>query len=239
MKETKLWSKGLFKNGDGIKTPKITVNKSNEFVEVIYQGPETGFSLESAVYNPNDTIHQMSNVFTYETNKHLLDLYQQGIFLIPEMDKIEFEKKSKYFRIKIHFSPTNEESAILKVNRRGGMGHLASSGKKEMVNKCNEYFGCEDVYTYKSGNIVEYFISYRNSSIKKTLTEDKINEIYKLGSKGDMVKKIQEKLGFKLTECDGVFGKKTDEKIKEFQNNNGLVPDGVVGSKTLEKMGII
>ena len=44
----------------------------------------------------NDTIHQMSNVFTYETNKHLTDLYNSGVYLKPKMDQIEFEKKSKY-----------------------------------------------------------------------------------------------------------------------------------------------
>jgi hypothetical protein len=236
MKETKLWSKGLFKNGDGIKTPKITVNKSEEYSEVIYQGPETGFSLESAVYNPNDTIHQMSNVFTYETNKHLTDLYNSGVYLKPKMDQIEFEKKSKYFRIKVYFEKTDEVNSILKINRRGGMGHPATSGKKEMIEKCSEYLGCDKVYTYKSGSITEYFICYKNSSIKKPKTEI---QIFKVGSEGDMVKKIQKSLGFEDKNCDGKFGLKTEQKVKEFQKKNEMNPDGIVGPQTLKKLNII
>jgi peptidoglycan hydrolase-like protein with peptidoglycan-binding domain len=58
---------------------------------------------------------------------------------------------------------------------------------------------------------------------------------YKLGSKGDVVKLIQEKLGLK---ADGIFGKGTEAAVKEFQKNNGLVVDGIVGQGTLTKMGI-
>ena len=239
MKETKLWSKGTFKNGDGVKTPKITVNKSNDFIEVIYQGPEIGFSIESAVYNPGDSIHQMSNVFTYESNKHLLELYNQGIYLKPNMDKIEFEKKPKYFRIKINFSITDEPNAILRINRRGGMGHPATSGKKEMNTKCKEYFGCDNIHTYKSGSITEHFICYRNSEVKKVINEITTQQIYKVGSEGEMVKKIQQKLGFTDKECDGKFGNKTKDMVINFQKNNGLNGDGVVGKVTLQKLGII
>jgi hypothetical protein len=70
--EKRAWSKGVFDNGDGVNTPKISINKGANFFDVKYEGPETGFSVESAVYNPGDSIHQMSNVFPYESNKHLL-----------------------------------------------------------------------------------------------------------------------------------------------------------------------
>lgn len=35
---------------------------------------------------------------------------------------------------------------------------------------------------------------------------------------------------------DGVFGKLTEEAVKEFQRTNGLKPDGIVGDKTWEKL---
>ena len=60
--------------------------------------------------------------------------------------------------------------------------------------------------------------------------------LLKNGSKGDDVKKLQEKLG--LT-ADGAFGPGTEASVKDWQRRNGLIPDGVVGPATLRAMGII
>ena len=57
--------------------------------------------------------------------------------------------------------------------------------------------------------------------------------LLKVGSKGDDVKKLQEKLG--LT-ADGSFGPNTEKKVKEWQSANGLTADGVVGDGTWSKM---
>ena len=57
----------------------------------------------------------------------------------------------------------------------------------------------------------------------------------KLGSKGDVVKQIQQKLGIS---ADGNFGPGTEKSVKEWQTKNGLTADGIVGPSTLEKMGI-
>ena len=50
-----------------------------------------------------------------------------------------------------------------------------------------------------------------------------------VGSKGEDVKRLQHLLH--LAE-DGIFGKLTEEAVKEFQRENGLVVDGIVGDKT-------
>ena len=57
--------------------------------------------------------------------------------------------------------------------------------------------------------------------------------LLKVGSKGDDVKKLQEKLG--LT-ADGSFGPNTEKAVKEWQSKNGLTSDGVVGDGTWAKM---
>lgn len=62
--------------------------------------------------------------------------------------------------------------------------------------------------------------------------EERLESI-RVGSRGDIVKKVQEKLG--LT-ADGVFGKVTEQYVKEWQEANGLVADGIVGPKTIAKM---
>jgi putative chitinase len=57
--------------------------------------------------------------------------------------------------------------------------------------------------------------------------------ILKNGSKGDEVKKLQEKLG---VEAIGTFGPKTEAAVKAWQKANGLKDDGIVGPKTWAKL---
>jgi putative chitinase len=60
--------------------------------------------------------------------------------------------------------------------------------------------------------------------------------VLKVGSKGDMVKKMQKVLG---VAADGDFGPGTEKAVKAWQTKNGLTADGVVGPKTMAKMGIV
>jgi putative chitinase len=57
--------------------------------------------------------------------------------------------------------------------------------------------------------------------------------ILKNGSKGDDVKKLQEKLG---VEVIGTFGPKTEAAVKAWQKANGLKDDGIVGDATWAKL---
>ena len=57
--------------------------------------------------------------------------------------------------------------------------------------------------------------------------------LLKNGSKGEDVKKLQEKLG---VEAIGTFGPKTEAAVKEWQKANGLKDDGVVGDTTWSKL---
>lgn len=56
---------------------------------------------------------------------------------------------------------------------------------------------------------------------------------YKRGSTGAVVKQIQEAL-FLL--ADGIYGAMTEDAVKNFQRENGLTVDGVVGPATLAKL---
>lgn len=59
--------------------------------------------------------------------------------------------------------------------------------------------------------------------------------ILKLGSRGNEVKALQEKLNLK---ADGIFGLITEEAVKDFQRSNGLEVDGIVGANTLSKLNL-
>lgn len=60
--------------------------------------------------------------------------------------------------------------------------------------------------------------------------------ILKLGSRGNEVKALQEKLNLK---ADGIFGPITEEAVKDFQRANGLEVDGIVGADTLSKLNLL
>jgi len=57
--------------------------------------------------------------------------------------------------------------------------------------------------------------------------------ILKIGSKGEDVKKLQQKLGLS---ADGVFGPGTEKAVKKWQIDNDLGADGIVGEGTWNKM---
>lgn len=56
------------------------------------------------------------------------------------------------------------------------------------------------------------------------------------GARGDLVKAIQKKLG--LSPLDGVFGPMTEAKVRQFQRDKGLVPDGIVGPASWAALGV-
>lgn len=58
-------------------------------------------------------------------------------------------------------------------------------------------------------------------------------ELYKLGSKGAVVKQIQQALHLYP---DGIFGVNTQAVVKKWQAENGLRADGIVGPATLAKL---
>lgn len=56
---------------------------------------------------------------------------------------------------------------------------------------------------------------------------------YKRGSTGAVVKQIQEAL---YLLADGIYGAITEDAVKNFQRENGLTVDGIVGPATLAKL---
>lgn len=58
-------------------------------------------------------------------------------------------------------------------------------------------------------------------------------ETVRVGSRGETVRLVQEKLG--LT-ADGVFGPGTERAVKQWQLENGLTADGIIGPKSLARL---
>lgn len=63
----------------------------------------------------------------------------------------------------------------------------------------------------------------------------------RVGSRGNEVKAIQEKLkerGLYKGSVDGVFGEGTKKAVIQFQKQQGLTQDGVAGPATLKRLGV-
>lgn len=63
----------------------------------------------------------------------------------------------------------------------------------------------------------------------------------KLGSRGDEVRRIQNKLkqlGFYNGSVDGIYGAATQKAVRRFQASVGITVDGIAGSKTLLYLGL-
>ena len=70
--------------------------------------------------------------------------------------------------------------------------------------------------------------------IRGNQTEEMLRTIIlKVGSRGDVVGWVQCRVGAGI---DNIFGQETKNKVKEFQQRNGLVVDGIVGYNTLNKI---
>lgn len=74
-----------------------------------------------------------------------------------------------------------------------------------------------------------------------SLTSSSVQAVSKYGSSGDEVIEIQQKLselGYYYGNIDGNFGNDTKKAVIQFQKDNNLSADGIVGIKTLEALGI-
>lgn len=61
------------------------------------------------------------------------------------------------------------------------------------------------------------------------------SRILRRGMRGEDVRELQNKLaslGYDVGPIDGIFGPRTERAVIQFQKNNGLKVDGIVGPQT-------
>lgn len=95
---------------------------------------------------------------------------------------------------------------------------------------------------FKAGAVSSDILKEAVDGLGKSLVDlSSVESGMKKGSKGDEVKKVQEalkSLGHDLGkwDIDGIFGSKTEEAVKAFQELNGLEVTGIIDEATLEAL---
>lgn len=98
----------------------------------------------------------------------------------------------------------------------------------EIVDYQNGFNGCVDPSPFVEWKSASSLLKNLFNETPKTITKT-----LRYGSTGEQVKILQWILGVKK---DGVFGVQTDRAVRDFQKNNKLVADGIVGEKTRTKL---
>jgi hypothetical protein len=239
------WVDGTFKQGDGIKTPKITITKTPSLVEGLYEGPDAAGCIQRLTVDNGDTPHQLAGILVYnETAPYLKELYRNKTYVKPDMNNITMERvKNKSFKISIPLLSTTEDKAITNMNRRGGMDHAGETAYIDrLANDPNH--ALVEIVTKKAGDMTEKFICFRNIKdfpIKTTPSNEEtkqeepqfieinatdLNDLNKLEQ---MFTIINQKEKYKLTDIKiwSVSPNKTDvnisyNKVKDPNGNTGF-----------------
>lgn len=157
------WVDGTFKQGDGIKTPKITITKTPSLIEGLYEGPDAAGCIQRKDVLNTDTPHQLAGILVYnETPPYLKELYRNGTYVKPDMNNITMERvKNKSFKISIPLLSTTEDKAVTSMNRRGGMDHAGETAYIDELAKDPNH-ALVEIVTKKAGDMTEKFICFRN-----------------------------------------------------------------------------
>jgi L,D-transpeptidase catalytic domain/Putative peptidoglycan binding domain len=135
-------------------------------------------------------------------------------------------------------------------NNPSSIGHYVSSGCVRMYNSDVEWLFSQVAINTPViiTNSVKSFDTIAIANGLKKASSDNSSKpapssgsVLKKGSRGTSVQELQRKLtklGYNTKGIDGVFGANTDQQVRKFQKDYGLVADGIVGSATKKALGL-
>jgi N-acetylmuramoyl-L-alanine amidase len=120
---------------------------------------------------------------------------------------------------------------ILRVPSGSAIGHIVvSQGNGKTIEAHSTKTGC--IESIVSGRRFDYGILppgiefSANSSVISSPPKDVVYKLKTPYMKDQFIKKVQEALGFKGSQADGVYGPVTQGAVVQYQRKNGLVMDG-------------
>jgi putative chitinase len=121
---------------------------------------------------------------------------------------------------------------IVKMTKIINGGDIGLDDRKKRFEKALSVLGSKS--SSASGGTIASVVAAATAVVKSMTSPDlELNTTLTVGSTGDTVKAMQEKLGIG---ADGAFGLGTSRAVKAWQAKNGLVADGIAGPATLKKM---
>ena len=177
--------------------------------------------------------------------ENMIVTQNEAEFLLKK-DLEKFESKVKKYDSKYHWNQNQFDALVSFAYHIGSIDQLTANGTRsvdEISAKIPEY---KKAGGKTLSGLVKRRLEEKNlfdtpvSEYARPIPKAEDTRIYKVGSRGDMVRKIQNALnrnGSHLV-VDGIFGENTYIAVISFQALNGLKKDGIVGPLTLEALGL-
>lgn len=192
----------------------------------------------------------------YDVNKTTVGYYQKD--LSNTGDCTEYGLITQCTEVSTDFTKLKEgvpEVLYMSGHIGGYIGKIVTkNGKQYNVIECTPSFGNGIVYSWvdpdgtrksckggtKNGKWTKHgkatkWVKYVETAPAPIVEDLKKYPTLQKGSKGEYVTKLQTILvqkGYDPKGVDGVFGAGCDAAVKQFQKDNNLTPDGIVGQKT-------
>ena len=159
------------------------------------------------------------------------------------------EKNVSSFDVIYHWNQNQFDALVSFAFNVGSINQLVANGKRtvyEISNKILAYnkAGGKELAGLTRRRKAERLLftrpvngeSISDSNSEKSTKQEVANmPTLKKGCKGNAVKIWQIILGLDKSQVDGVFGPYTEQRTIEYQGENDLLKDGIVGSKTWER----
>ena len=165
---------------------------------------------------------------------------QADAFLKQDIEK--FEKLVEKYNTKYNWNQNEFDALVSFAFNIGSIEQLTAKGTRDRATIAAKLLE----YTKAGGKVLPGLLKRRKEEQALFLTpvhtggqmkpEQSHSSILKAGSKGEVVKQLQQKLaiiGYAPGPADGVFGAKTKAAVMVFQKDAGLTQDGIVGAATL------
>lgn len=154
------------------------------------------------------------------------------------LDRISRNIKSKT-GYSVTYTPDTKKNSVrantIKINK----GTVSpSTTKTDTSNVLGTQVGSKSPLSYAPGQSPQKTNTTTTQWVKAPSEQEVIAGTKKLkpGAVGDVVKKIQQALGFTGRDLDGKFGNNTFNAVKKFQQQAGLEDNGIVGSDTYTRL---
>jgi hypothetical protein len=243
-KDSEMNGQGTYTNSNGVKSSGVWVDSKLDGKFVV--------DLDKLTQS-NQTKTESTNKANWEDVVKYYESNKDPNWKFDKMDKYEI-KNYIYDRIYVKSTDTNDSDLSMKIYDDGDI-FIWNKGKGTGRSYGTwEWDGTKPVIKFK--DISKNASGYVQPTDTDWNAVTKDNKVIGLNAKGPLVKQVQNKLieynysgntGSPITtnvqgcldnveKCDGIYGKSTKEMVREYQKDNGLAVDGVVGQQTYDSL---